>query len=356
MRVALINSRLSYFGGLETRLLNYIRFFSEKGDEVFVIAHKIDKKIKLPENTTLVKINIRWFPKRYRRLLFNNRVKKYMKKNRFDFSLSLGRTSSQDAVLAPSNHLGYLKAMKKNRYTFNDRQQIYLDRISYEKSKLVFACSSMMKDELVNLYNIPAHKIKILYPPLNINKFNMDLSNDREQIRLEYGMKNDQKIFVFISTGHKRKGLDLLLNIFEKLEYTNNILFIAGNPAVHSKCENIKYLGYVKETNRLYTAADFTIHPALYEPFGQIISESLACGTPVIISTMVGAKEILNPEIGKVINGFDVETWKNEIINLNRSNFKIPKNIAEQYSLSTQNHIEKMLEYWQDLYTNDKIR
>ena len=79
----------------------------------------------------------------------------------------------------------------------------------------------MVKKELIDLYTTKASKIEVLYPPINILKFDPDLKAQKEALRLKHGFNPKQKIFLFVSTGHKRKGLPFLLNYFLSLIQTN---------------------------------------------------------------------------------------------------------------------------------------
>ena len=348
LRIALIHYRLVLKGGLETRLQNYISHFTENNFEVTVFCAKISDEVELPGEVKIVRVKPGFVPKVLRKVFFDFRLGKVIKNERFDFSLSLGRTSHQDAVLAPSNHLGYLRSLNRKARSINDWRQIYLDKKSYRDSKIVYACSQMMKDELIELFHVPKEKVKVLFPPLNTDIFVKGLKNRQLEMKQKFGMNPDKISFAFVSTSHKRKGLDLLQKVFSHLDPEKFELFVAGD-SFRPSSKNIKHVGYVKETWQLYTAGDFTIHPAVYEPFGQIISESLACQTPVVVSHMVGAKEILDENFGVVIDNFDVETWKETIENLDVNQFSIPENFAFQKGLSLQQHVGKMLEEWEAL-------
>jgi glycosyltransferase involved in cell wall biosynthesis len=50
----------------------------------------------------------------------------------------------------------------------------------------------------------------------------------------------------------------------------------------------VRYIGYVKEIEDGYRAADFTILASKYEPFGLVGVESAMCGTPVIFPSSIG--------------------------------------------------------------------
>jgi len=354
MKIAIIHTRFLLRGGLETRLVNYLNYFADRGDEVFLVVYKITKKIALPENIKITKFNLSLIPKKFRRSYFNWKVGRFMKKRNFDLSLSLGRTSFQDAVLAPSNHLGYLKALGKTNLSSDDKQQIYYDNKSYLESKIIFACSKLVKDELINLYNVSADKIIILYPPLDTGKFNRNNIGEKNFFKEKHGLSTYKKSFVFVSSGHKRKGLGLLFDIFKELVDFPYELIIAGTPAVKTESANIKYVGFLKDTDELYIAADYTIHPALYEPFGQIISESLACGTPVIISGMVGAKEIISDKEGIVINSFDPKIWIKELKSIESTKLYVSPGFIKEKKLSLEDHMSDMLDSWKNYSSQTK--
>lgn len=57
----------------------------------------------------------------------------------------------------------------------------------------------------------------------------------------------------------------------------------------------------------LYSSADLTIVPSIYEPFGMVPLESLACGTPVIVAYQTAMKETIEPDVGYFIP--EVTPW-----------------------------------------------
>ncbi|MEZ4772676.1 MAG: glycosyltransferase family 4 protein [Bacteroidia bacterium] len=345
MNIALIHHRLTRNGGLETRLINYIHAFHAKGHRVTVVCGKADATIPVPEQVTVVELGFGFLPKKFRRYAFEQRVRRYMDVHKFDFSLSLERTSSQEVVLAPSNHLGFLHAMNRKGKGFSDKMEIGMDRRAFQNSRLILAASAMIEEELLSLYHIPKEKIRVLFPPLDINTFNYQLRPERTRLRNQFGMDPQKLSFVFVSTSHKRKGLPLLLEVFDRLKDGPFELKIAGKGS-HSGTlpANVSFIGYVQHTEELFTAADFTIHPAKYEPFGQIVSESVACGTPVLISHKVGAAEIISENEGIVIHGFEAVEWEKTIRNLPNRTFSPAPDFAGLHKLSVSDHIDRMLE------------
>lgn len=345
MNIALIHIRLMNKGGLETRLINYMNYFLAKGDQVTIITSKISGEIQLPNSVKVVQLELSKYPKFIRHLFFNYQLETYLKSNVYDYALSLERTWSQAHLIAPNTHIGFLKAQHKWWRNPSDLLQLYLDKKSFASVPHIYACSQMVKDEIVNDYKIDTAKIKVVFPPLNTAKFNLKHRTQRAQFQKKHEIDDTKINFLFVSTSHKRKGLDLLIEIFSKSENKDKHLYIAGSNTKYNQ-SNIHSLGFVNNTFELYTAVDATLHPAIYEPFGQIISESIACGTYVIVSDKVGAKEIIQDEnMGQVIkSSTDINAW-NLAIQQVKKDREIPNYQIEYISseLALENHMKKIV-------------
>jgi glycosyltransferase involved in cell wall biosynthesis len=60
-----------------------------------------------------------------------------------------------------------------------------------------------------------------------------------------------------------------------------------------------------EEVIALYTGAALFVCPSVYEPFGIINLEAMACGTPVVASAVGGIKEVVVPERTGVLVPFE---------------------------------------------------
>lgn len=114
-------------------------------------------------------------------------------------------------------------------------------------------------------------------------------------MRKKYHFSDRKITFIFPSTGHKRKGFELLADYFNHSSLPIELI-VVGSPIEDSyKCyNNIRELGFCKNMAELYTAADFTIMASIYEPFGLIGIESVLCGTPVVMSDNMACTEVIN--------------------------------------------------------------
>jgi len=118
------------------------------------------------------------------------------------------------------------------------------------------------------------------------------------------------------------KGVEVLLSAFARAakEENNLRLVIGGDGSLRPRVEaiaadaehRVTYLGRLSGDDvwRAYLAADFLVLPSLFEPWGLVVNEAMACGLPVIVSDRVGCADDLVPhgETGLVIGaGHEIE-------------------------------------------------
>lgn len=345
MEVALIHYRLSRLGGLQSRMKNYAAYFIGQGHRVTVIYASSDGEIALPGEVEQVQLHPGLVPKPYRAFAFDRKLGAFMQHRRFDLSLSLGRTSHQQLVLCPGNHLGYLQAMGRKPWRLTDRLQIRSDREAFTGSRLILAASQMMKEEVVRLYGQPEEKIKLLYPPLSLTDYPPVQPGEKQEARERLGLPADRPCFLFVSLSHQRKGLPLLLEVFSRPEMRHTQLIVVGGMGKKAPLPNIRFMGYRQPLRDFYLAADFLIHPSLYEPYGQVAAESLQCETPVILSPYTGAAELVGPEEGRVVPELTANAWLQALRQATPGSFHISPNFAARKQVTLQDHIRQMLEY-----------
>lgn len=126
-----------------------------------------------------------------------------------------------------------------------------------------------------------------------------------------------RQCLLFLSRLHPKKGLDLLLPAFARLATPDLILVLAGpgDPdyvdLLRQECqrlsitERVLFTGMLNGSERVaaFRAADLFVLPSYQENFGIAVIESLAAGTPVIISDQVNlADEIRDSDVGEVVS------------------------------------------------------
>ncbi len=124
-------------------------------------------------------------------------------------------------------------------------------------------------------------------------------------------------IIGFVGKEWKRKGLERAIEIIRKLrEMRPDLEFWIAGPDPESiqylfreRCEGYRLLGEVSSA-KLYPKFDLLLHPARQEPYGMVITEAMAAGVPVVVSSCCGAADEVGASQGRAIDlEADNKTW-----------------------------------------------
>ncbi len=208
---------------------------------------------------------------------------------------------------------------------FNPLQRMYA-RTSFawvrKHADAVIAVSHHTKKDLVEMVGIDPQKIHVIYEGVSpvFKPWEEAGSVDsaaRDALQKKYGLNGDFVLYVGNIKPHKNVGQ--LVRVFRDLRSRRRIkqsLVIVGRQdnryidqdkdiqAAQSD-PNIRFLSEIpyEELPGLYNLARTLVLPSLYEGFGLVVLEAMACGTPVIVSNRTSLPEIA----GNAAEVFDPE-------------------------------------------------
>ncbi len=175
-----------------------------------------------------------------------------------------------------------------------------------KKAKKIIAVSQSIKQDLKKIFNIPEHKIKVIYNGINKELFQKSPELEIEKIKNRYSIKKDY--ILFLGTLEPRKNIETLIEAYELFQKNSTIkyqLVIAGKEgwdaqkiykkASHSSYKNeIIFTGYInpENLNALFSEAKVFVFPSLHEGFGMPVIEAMAKKIPVITSNIESLPEI----------------------------------------------------------------
>jgi len=135
--------------------------------------------------------------------------------------------------------------------------------------------------------------------------------------RRRLGVSDETPIALFLGRLHPKKGLELLITAFADVALPNAVLAIVGTGdtsyeqelrRVAAACDlgdRVKFVGFLQGRDRVAAYADATVFvlPSYSENFGNVVIESLAAGTPVIVSDRVNVHpKISSAKVGGVVS------------------------------------------------------
>ena len=179
---------------------------------------------------------------------------------------------------------------------------------------------------------------------IELNKNTFWFPNVRIKPNIELKEKTVAKKFVFISQLFQEKGVDEILEVSNQLP-GDYIIDLYG-PIKDEKYTDeyftkykAKYCGTLKSNEVLDTLKNYDILllPTYYkgEGYPGIVIESYSMGIPVIVTKLIGIKEITDEyRTGILIEAKNIEMLKNAIIYFNTNNYEqMSKYAKEKFSL-----------------------
>jgi glycosyltransferase involved in cell wall biosynthesis len=174
-------------------------------------------------------------------------------------------------------------------------------------------CTSETERELLPGLNLAA--------PVIVEKLIIDLSEfdsppPRGSFRQKFSALRDKPMMLFLGRIHPKKGFDLLIPALGRMQPADAMLVIAGpdeDGYLAKVMEMVRGAGLAPRvifTGMLYGVdrvaalcdADLFVLPSYQENFGIAVIESLAAGTPVVISDQVNIhRQIQERQIGGVV-------------------------------------------------------
>ncbi len=345
-KIAVITHRSDHRGGMERYAMDIAYQLATNGQLATLLTKCYPPTTTLQKAMTIRSLGLRWLPAKLQTLLFSIYCWWYKKNNPEVILFTCSKVFCPDIMICGGTHKGYLQATQKT-LTLMDRLEIFYEKQAYQRATIVVAHSVEMRQELMTLYGITADKIITLYPP--VDQKNFFLKKDPaakqrffKQLNIEVGNK---RIFLFPSSGHKRKGLDNLLKAFSHFEQEAVLLVAGKRPRITQS--NLIALGYCSDMSALYAACDYTILASVYEPFGLVAVESILCGTPVLLSEVCGCNPVLSEKARITFKADRLE----EIISAIASALQTPLTIQHpsaciHYSVDIQAHLEEILHFF----------
>ena len=202
---------------------------------------------------------------------------------------------------------------KKNIYALVEKiLSIPTDRIinisNYEQNQAV-KCG-LNKNKMVMIYNGVEDKV---------NKSNLKLNWDENKINL-----------LFVGRLDRQKGLDLFLDVYDKMKLENLHLYVIGTSVLDDNLPNstkyVTYLGWVnnKDIDVYYQACDAVIMPSRWEGFGLVAIEAMKNSKAVIASNRGALPELIKEDFtGYIFNIDDEISLKNRLLNLDKEKINI---------------------------------
>ena len=182
-----------------------------------------------------------------------------------------------------------------------------LEQNAYRHADGVIAVSNDMKRDVVAAYGVDPEIVEVIHNGIDLDFYKPTFD---EGLLRSRGIDPAKPIVLFVGRITRQKGIRHLLQAAEGIAPGAQLVFCAGAPdtpeiereatelfqKLQANREGVFWIREMldhKDLRVLYSHASVFVCPSLYEPFGIINLEAMACGTPVVASRVGGIPEII---------------------------------------------------------------
>lgn len=317
-------------GGMNVFLFNLANSLKDSSVQVDIYTRSHSEKhesvIYLSKKNCLIHLPVKLSDHYKGSLQFAGMIISYIMENKISYDLihshyfysGLSGLILKNSLSVPLvNSFHTLGVMKQKYAGIYDKKRILAEKEIVKEADILLASTNLEKNDLLKNYSAKTGKIYTVNPGVDHRIFKpFDKLTSRKKINLS----SNYKYILFVGRIDPVKGITLLLDAvcqlkekYPRFRKNTRLLIIGGdvrkrNFWMSKETEKIKnfikdkklsdctdFLGSIAH-NKLplyYSSADLVILPSVYESFGLVILEAMACGAAVLASKVGGLKYLV---------------------------------------------------------------
>ena len=183
----------------------------------------------------------------------------------------------------------------------------WVEKTALEMADAVIAVSKETKADIHRYFDIPSERVPIIYNGIDLDEYHRVESTGALE---KYGVDPRQPYVLFVGRITRQKGIVHLVRAIEHFAPGFQVVLCAGAPDTPEIAAEMKSAVATAQAKRpgiiwieqmvtnpekieLYSHAAVFCCPSIYEPFGIINLEAMACETAVVATAVGGIKEVV---------------------------------------------------------------
>jgi alpha-maltose-1-phosphate synthase len=184
----------------------------------------------------------------------------------------------------------------------------WIERTAYQNADGVVAVSEAMKRDVHDLYGVAHDRIRVIHNGIDLQQYRPTFNVNT---LLEFDIDPSVPYVLFVGRITRQKGIIHLVNAIRFFRPGAQVVLCAGAPDTpeigremdaaveRARARSGHRIVWIREmlpkdkVIALYTHAAIFVCPSVYEPFGIINLEAMACETPVVASAVGGIPEVV---------------------------------------------------------------
>jgi starch synthase len=210
-------------------------------------------------------------------------------------------------LVVTAHSLEPLRPWKREQLGRGADLSAWIECTALESADAVVAVSQGMRDDILRHFQVPAAKVHVIHNGIDTAEYCRTASRRRLD---RFGIDPDRPYVLFVGRVSRQKGILHLIHAIPWLPPETPVVLCAGTPDTPDVAQELEaalgrlgaargQVTWIREMVDRLTAIELYSHaavfccPSIYEPFGIINLEAMACGTPVVASAVGGITEVV---------------------------------------------------------------
>jgi alpha-maltose-1-phosphate synthase len=196
------------------------------------------------------------------------------------------------------------------------RMSSWMERTALESADAVIAVSRETRNDILAHFEVDPDRVHVIHNGIDLDEYR---KSDRVETLTRHGIDPERPFVLFVGRITRQKGIIHLVNAIPDIDPSLQVVLCAGAPDTKEIGEEMTARVAEVSANRpgviwieemlprdevidLYSLAAVFCCPSVYEPFGIINLEAMACETAVVASAVGGIPEVVIPgETGRLV-------------------------------------------------------
>lgn len=210
-------------------------------------------------------------------------------------------------LVITTHSLEPLRPWKREQLGRGYEASSWIEKTAIEMADAVIAVSKETKEDVLKYFEVDEEKVKVIYNGIRLEEYTPTAQTTALE---KYGVDSSKPYVLFVGRITRQKGIIYLVNAIQHIHPDTQIVLCAGAPdtpeiekemeaavaAIKNTRSNLIWIAEMLDKPSIiqfYSHAAVFCCPSIYEPFGIINIEAMACETAVVASAVGGIKEVV---------------------------------------------------------------